>query len=255
MESFVGDALLENRHAKAKLGLTSHTGELSVRATCGGQVTGKTPLQMKIVPKIDIYPHERTAYLHPDNVQHFRVFLGNEAIAAQTNDSLVARVGYLSRKRLEVWPFREGYASIMLSDNLTYPSGFAKARLLVSDVHRLELDGGGEMSLDGEMLIYVDTFDLENERFDESEVLHMSLRFAVTKGLDRGLELERTIHNNQTVIRVRAIIPGVYAVTASLLVGKGERLLQSSPVLVRVFDRLELAPGSLLLFPGASWTV
>ena len=78
-----------------------------MRATCGGQVTGKTPLQMKIVPKIDIYPHERTAYLHPDNVQHFRVFLGNEAIAAQTNKEAPKELTAEEKRAQEIADFRD----------------------------------------------------------------------------------------------------------------------------------------------------
>ena len=249
---------MHSKYAKRRIALGDEVGPVQLRCEVADPESRRLAdgkLSLIRVHPVEVAPPFQVAYIHRENTKSYKVLFGSGSFGDSMNDTRVAEVRFFSEKRYELAPLREGFLRFTISDNKTYRGAKASAVLLVSDVVAIELTGGGDIQEGDEMVLYVDTFDLQYNRFEESEVLLMDLVLEVHKGAPEGLRWRREFINNMTVFVVKGLEPGLYDVTASIKRKDNGRKIRSEVVSINVFENVQIVPETLLLYPGSSWTV
>jgi hypothetical protein len=207
---------------------------------------------------VKISPSFQTKYLHEDNVAEFYILDGSNTFNVKTNTSEVANLQHLVDKNvIEMVPKYTGIVEIRVEDLGVEQLQTAEAVLLVSDVIRLELTGGGLIEEGNSVNLTVKAFDIRGKQFDEDQMKSMRFITEVEKigtgHQDAGIEITQM---TDSLFDAKGVASGNYRVTVSIdkRTNLGERT-SSNYVRIEVFNQVQIVPTSLLLFPGGRWTI
>ena len=73
-------------------------------------------------------------------------------------------------------PLDEGAVEVVIEDLGVETLETASAELLVSDIYRIELTGGGLIEQGNKMNLTIEVFDSQNRKFDKSQLKYMDIK-------------------------------------------------------------------------------
>lgn len=213
--------------------------------------------KIKLIESVKINPAFQTRYLHKDNVAAFYILDGSNSFRVKSNSTEVATLNHLTDiNTIEMSPENEGAVEILVEDLGVETVETATAELLVSDIYRIELSGGGLIEQGNRVNLTIVVYDSQNKRFDKSQLKYMDIKPEIEKiGSSRreGLEIHRVTDDTFTVHGVQS---GNYRTTVVACKRKGNNdRISSNYVRIEVFEIVRLVPDSILLFPGGRWTI
>ena len=141
----------------------------------------QTQLVVEVVRNVDIQPKYKAVYLAKDNSFRFKVLHGSGHFSVSLNNTDIADKHYIDGERtVTIYPKKEGPLEIKVED-IELPDAYvAVAELLVSDVHRLELDSDGTLVEQAqEMELNVTAYDYYGREFDLEQYTHMKFHIEI----------------------------------------------------------------------------
>lgn len=213
--------------------------------------------RIKLIEKVKINPPFQTRYLHEDNIAEFYILDGSNNFNVKSNSTFIATLKHLNEiNTIEMSPEREGAVEIIIEDLGVEILETASAELLVSDIYKIELIGGGLIEQGNKMNLTIEVYDSQNRKFDKNQLKYMDIKPEIEKiGSSRreGLDITRVSDDTFTVVGVQS---GNYRATvvACKRHNSNDRV-SSNYVRIEVFDVVKLVPDSILLFPGGRWTI
>jgi len=213
--------------------------------------------KIKLIEKVKINPQFQTKYLHEDNIAEFFIVDGSNNFRVQSNSSEIATLNHLTDiNTINMSPESEGVVEITVEDLGVEDLETSSAELLVSDIFRIILVGGGLIEKGSETDLKIEVYDSQNKKFDQDQLKYMDIKAEIEKiGSSRreGLEIART---NDDTFKVKGLQSANYRVTVTACKKNGIKdRVMSNYVRIEVFDVVKLAPESILLFPGGRWTI
>ena len=213
--------------------------------------------KIKLIEKVKLNPPFQTKYLHRENIAEFYILDGSNQFKVNMNSTEIANLNHISAlKTIEMSPQKEGAVEISVEDYGVEMIERASAELLISDIYRIELIGGGLIEQGNSMNVSIEVYDVHNRKFDKDQLKYMDIKPEIEKiGSPKreGLEISRI--NDDTFI-VKGIHSGQYRVTVvACKKNNSNDRISSNYVRIEVFDVVKLVPSSILLFPGGRWTI
>jgi hypothetical protein len=213
--------------------------------------------KIKLIERVKINPQFQTRYLHADNIAEFYIVDGSNHFRVKSNSTDIATLNHLTDiNTIEMSPQNEGVIEIMVEDLGVDVLETSTAELLVSDINRIELSGGGLIEKGNNVNLTIEVYDSQNKKFDNSQLKYMDIKPEIEKiGSSRREGLDITRINDDT-FTVHGMQSGNYRVTVVACKKKGTNdRITSNNVRIEVFEIVKLAPESMLLFPGGRWTI
>jgi nuclear pore complex protein Nup210 len=213
--------------------------------------------KIKLIEKVKLNPALQTRYLHNDNIAELYITDGSGSFRVKSNTTSIASLNHFADiNTIKMNPLDEGAVEVVIEDLGVETLETASAELLVSDIYRIELTGGGLIEQGNKMNLTIEVFDSQNRKFDKSQLKYMDIKPEIEKiGSSRreGLEVERI---NDDTFTVTGIQSGNYRTTVVACKKRNTNdRISSNYVRIEVFDIVKLVPDSILLFPGARWTI
>ena len=213
--------------------------------------------KIKLIEKVKLNPPFQTRYIHHKNLAEFYIEDGSGNVIANCNSTEVATLNHISElKTIEMSPQKEGATEITVEDPGADITEMATAELLVSDIYRIQLIGGGLIEIGNSMNLTIEVYDYQNKKFDKDQLKYMEIKPEFEKiGSSRreGLKIERINDDTFTVTGIQSDNFRVTVVSCKKNISKEK--ITSNYVRVGVFDVVKLVPDSILLFPGGRWTI
>lgn len=219
----------------------------------------KNHKKIKLIEKVKINPPFQTRYLHNENQAEFYIVDGSNTFRVKSNSTEIATLNHLSDiNTISLSPLREGLIEITVEDYGVEKLETATALLLVSDVSKIELIGGGLMELGNTMNLTIKAFDSQGKQFDKDQLKYIILEGEIEKSGSskrEGLDIVRAHDQNDTFI-AHGVKSGQYRVTVVACKQNGDHeRISSNFVRIQVFETVKIVPENILLFPGGRWTI
>ena len=213
--------------------------------------------RIKLIEKVKISPSFQTRYLHEDNVAEFYILDGSNTFRVKANSSEIATLNHLTDiNTIEMSPEEEGLVEIVVEDLGVEKVEYATATLLVSDVAKIELIGGGLIEQGNSMNLTIVAYDSQGKAFDKDQLKYIDIKAEIEKvgtAKREGLEVKRINEDTFTAYGVSA---GNYRTTVVTCKRRNANdRISSNFVRIQVFEVVRIVPDSILLFPGARWTI
>jgi hypothetical protein len=218
----------------------------------------RASLRLKLIEQLRIQPISQTRYLHPDNTAEYRIVDGSSDIQVATNVSHVAQWTHnKGQRRITFSPQKVGPLLIEAVDLGVELQTEAQATLIVSDIERIEIAGGGLIEIGDKCNVTVRVFDSQGHQFDRAQLRFMNLEPQFTAGTSKeraeGLKVKRV---EDDVFEVTGAKASLYRFTVVATRKDEDRTkVLSNMVKIEVFPRVSLNPGSVLIYPGCRWTI
>jgi hypothetical protein len=198
---------------------------------------------------------------------------GNFAIKINNSDILEASGN--SHKKVKVRPLKEGYVKVIVEDIQSTPHSRAEAIVIISDIDRIQLEGGGLLEQDSYMRLKLNVFGSSAEQFSIDQLAFMDLsvnllEYTKSQGLKIFTESEISvserppyqddnISNDLNLYLAKGIHVGTYKVSCSGVKKKDtipKRMdMSGNQIKISVFSKLIVRPESILLLPGGRYTI
>ena len=171
-------------------------------------------MRLSVVRNVDIQPKFKTIYMYPQKANEFRfqILHGSGHFSVNVNDTKVAD-STLKDSIITVYPKMEGSIEITVED-LEIPDGVnAKAELVISDIHKLELDMDSTLMEEGSSMdMQVTAFDIWGKEFDEDQYPYLEFFLEIEM---TGLKTSKGMTSKQQSNNTRKFIatghePGTY---------------------------------------------
>ena len=214
--------------------------------------------RIKLIEKVKINPLFQTRYLHNENTAEFYIIDGSNSFRVKSNSTNVANLNHItSINTIEMSPQNEGAIEIVVEDLGVEMLETASAELLVSDMYRIELTGGGLMEVGNSLNLTIEVYDSQNKKFSKSQLKYMEIRPEIDNKAGttyrEGLDITRINEDTFTVVGTQSDHYRVSVFGHKKQI-KGERV-NSNFVRIEVFNVVKIVPDSILLFPGGRWTI
>lgn len=208
-----------------------------------------------------IFPKESRIFLYNDNVHELDILNGSGEFEITNSDPTVAYAEYdpkASPRKIKVYPKKNGILNIGLKDKKhSLTSVISTAQVIVADIHRIFIIAPNYLMVGNKLSALVKVYDKNGNHFDETQVRKMKLQLDKHESgqvhtnevehISRVLILNSEIVNQ---IEIQGYSEGIQAL--SLISVNG---IESNLVHIQVFDKLEVFPPMLLLYPGAVFTL
>lgn len=138
-------------------------------------------MRIEVVRNVDIQPKYKSIYIAKDNSFQFKILHGSGKFSVSINNTDVVDKHYIEGERVvTLYPKKDGPIEIRVEDIEIPDSVVAISELLVSDIHRLELDAPGTLIEQGSSMdLNVTAFDLYNVPFDDDQYQYMKFTIEI----------------------------------------------------------------------------
>ena len=214
-------------------------------------------LNTMLVNNVELTPGQYSLYMHKQNMLEVKILYGSGYFEVTNNSTDIVAIDYDGLRTIKIKPLRPGRVQIRADDLGLIGSVPAYSSILVSSIGSLELAEGGLMPVNSTTNLHVTAFDTDGRPFDKREYQSMSISLHFSQ--NSGLQLLTTsaILDQFTV---KATMIGEHQVYASAARevrtdDKVTAYIQSNNVMLDVFPPVEIIPPSVLLMPGARYTL
>lgn len=141
----------------------------------------KDRLRIEVVRNVDIQPKYKSIYIAKDNSFKFRIYHGSGRFSITINNTEIADKHYIEGEReVTLYPKKDGPLEIRVEDIEIPDSVVSISELLISDIHRLELDSPGTLiEVGSQMDINVTAFDYYGNEFDMDQYPYMKFHIEI----------------------------------------------------------------------------
>ena len=151
-------------------------------------------LRLKLIELLRLLPVSQTRYVHPDNTAEYAIVDGSSDIQVTTNVSHVAQWTHnKAHKTVTFSPQQVGPVQIDAVDLGVELQTEAEATLIVSDIERIEIDGGALIQIGDKCQVRVRAFDSQGHQFERAQLKYMALepQYTAGKSQSEGLRVKR----------------------------------------------------------------
>ena len=133
--------------------------------------------RIKLIERVKINPTFQTRYLNGENTAEFYIIDGSNSFRVKSNSTTIANLNHItSINTIEMSPQNEGAVEIIVEDLGVQILETASAELLVSDIYRIELTGGGLIEVGNSMNLTIEVYDSQNKKFNKSQLKFMEIK-------------------------------------------------------------------------------
>lgn len=173
----------------------------------------KDSMKIEVVKNLVLQPKYKSLYLSKKSNQYqFKILHGSGHFIVHINNTDLAEMHH-SGDTITIFPKKEGGLEIRVEDAEIPESVFTTAELLLSDIHRLEIDTPGSLIESGSTMdLMVTAFDYYGNEFDEDQYKNMEFQLEIENtGVKRlrELSIEADQLNNRRFV-AKGNDPGTY---------------------------------------------
>lgn len=206
-----------------------------------------------------IFPQESKIFLYESNFSELEILNGSGEFEITNSDFSIAIVEYnpkVNPRKIKVYPKKTGLISISLKDKkFSLTSIISVAKVVIADIHKIFIIAPNYLMVGNKLKALVKVYDKYGSQFDESQVIKMNLQINKhehSAGFNGTSLSKLLVITNEivTFIELQGLSEGIQALSLISINGN-----ESNVVHIQVFDKLEVFPPQLLLYPGAAFTL
>eukprot|EP00340_Litonotus_pictus_P000600 CAMPEP_0170519298 /NCGR_PEP_ID=MMETSP0209-20121228/4771_1 /TAXON_ID=665100 ORGANISM="Litonotus pictus, Strain P1" /NCGR_SAMPLE_ID=MMETSP0209 /ASSEMBLY_ACC=CAM_ASM_000301 /LENGTH=1951 /DNA_ID=CAMNT_0010805157 /DNA_START=464 /DNA_END=6319 /DNA_ORIENTATION=+ len=224
-------------------------------------------------------PKEVKLYLHSENYHEFEIVNGSGEFTIELSDPEIGLIEYkpeLEKRKFKFVPQKLGLVEVLLKDtNFSINETVSKSIVIVADIYKIQIFAPMYLMIGNEMKAQIKVYDKKGVAFDTNQVEKMNLKVKRSSYQEQGMQYledtnnpykaydESNISSNYTTHKVLILnnqiidtihLQGAFEGIQSLSVFSNNNI-ESNIIQIQVFEKLEVFPPMLLLYPGSEFTL
>lgn len=225
-------------------------------------------------------PREIKLYLHSENFYEFEIINGSGEFILDLTDTSIGVISYdknVDKRKFRFIPKKLGLVEILLKDkNFSLSEIVSRSTVIVADISKIQIFAPPYLMIGNEIKAVVKVYDKKGVAFSEQQVEKMGLKVRKSAYEDQGLQYLEEDYNkekdndlisktfnklNQHKVLIlnreitsHLVLQGAFEGVQALSVVSNNDI-QSNIVHIQVFEKVEVFPPVLLLYPGSEFTL